>query len=148
MKAKKEKKKIEKEKEASESQFAILENEKTSLTKALEEAKAARDKAISTIDSFKSEQKRLVRVAKEEIKEKVARAISERDEAIMVLEVEKADQKVREETIKEKATRKIVQYGMTFKRSALFMVKEKYPDLDFSDITFSDMKSHDSPDPS
>ena len=36
---------------------------------------------------------------------------------------------------------------MTFRRSALFMVKEKYPDLDFSDINFSDMKGHDSADP-
>ena len=27
------------------------------------------------------------------------------------------------------------------------MVKEKYPDLDFSDINFSDMKGHDSADP-
>ena len=35
---------------------------------------------------------------------------------------------------------------MSFKRSALFMIKEKYPDLDFSDINFSDMKGHDSAD--
>ena len=28
------------------------------------------------------------------------------------------------------------------------MVKEKYPDLDFSDINFSDMRGHDSPNPS
>ena len=41
----------------------------------------------------------------------------------------------------------IIKYGMTFKRSALFMVKEKYPDFDFSDINFSDMKGHDSDDP-
>ena len=27
------------------------------------------------------------------------------------------------------------------------MVKEKYPDLDFSDINFSDMKGHDSVNP-
>ena len=27
------------------------------------------------------------------------------------------------------------------------MVKKKYPDLDFSDINFSDMKGHDSADP-
>ena len=29
---------------------------------------------------------------------------------------------------------------MSFRRSALFMVKEKYPDLNFSDIIFSDMR--------
>ena len=31
-------------------------------------------------------------------------------------------------------------YGISFRRSALFMVKEKYPDLDFSNICFSDMR--------
>ena len=36
---------------------------------------------------------------------------------------------------------------MSFRRLALFMVKEKYPDLDFSDINFFDMKGHDSADP-
>ena len=71
--------------------------------------------------------------------------MSERDEAIKALEVEKADQKVREEVIREEAVRKIVQYDMTFRRSVLFMVKEKYPDLDFSDINFLDMRGHDSP---
>ena len=29
---------------------------------------------------------------------------------------------------------------MSFRRSAWFMVKEKYPDLDFYDIIFSDMR--------
>ena len=41
----------------------------------------------------------------------------------------------------------MVKYGKTFRTSALFMVKEKYPDLDFSDIKFSDMKGYDSTDP-
>ena len=71
--------------------------------------------------------------------------MSERDEAIKALEVEKVDQKVREEVIREEAVRKIVQYGMTYRRSVLFMVKEKYLDLDFSDINFLDMRGHDSP---
>ena len=31
-------------------------------------------------------------------------------------------------------------YGLSFRRSALFMVKEKYLNLDFSDNIFSDMK--------
>ena len=40
----------------------------------------------------------------------------------------------------------IVKYRMTFRQSTLFMVKEKYPDLDFSNINFLDMKGHDSTD--
>ena len=31
-------------------------------------------------------------------------------------------------------------YEISFRRSTLFMVKEKYPDLDFSNISFSDMR--------
>ena len=49
--------------------------------------------------------------------------------------------------IRKEAAIEIVKYGMTFRRSALFMVMEKYPNLDFSDINFSDMKGHDSADP-
>ena len=47
--------KAKKEKEAFESQFAILESEKTSLTKALEEAKVVRDEDIVMTDSLKFE---------------------------------------------------------------------------------------------
>ena len=36
----------------------------------------------------------------------------------------------------------IIKYVMSFRRSAIFMIKQKYPDLDFSDINFSDMKGH------
>ena len=49
VKAEKEKEKAVKEKKAFESQFAILESEKTSLTKALEEAKATRDGGRPTL---------------------------------------------------------------------------------------------------
>ena len=49
-------------------------------------------------------------MAKEEVEEKVARAISKRDEVIKALEAEKADQKVRDESIREEAVRKIVDY--------------------------------------
>ena len=140
LKAEKEKKKAEKEKEASESQFTVLKSEKIALTKAVEEAKAAKDEAFVMANPLKFEQERLVRMAKEKAKEKVSRAISERDDAITALEAEKADQKVKEESIREEAVRKIVDYGMLFRRSALFMVKEKYPDLDFSDISFSNMR--------
>ena len=82
-------------------------------------------------------------MATEKVEEKLAKAIVDRDDAIKVLEVEKVDQKIREVAIKEEAVRKIVDYGMSFRRSALFMVKEKYPDLDFSDIKFSVMKGHE-----
>ena len=49
---------------------------------------------------------------------------------------------------REEAIRDIVKFGMTFKRSALFMIRKKYPDLDFSDINFTDMRGHNIPDPS
>ena len=45
--------------------------------------------------------------------------------------------------IREEAIRKIENYRMLFRRSTLFMVKEKYLDLDFSDINFSDMRGHE-----
>ena len=60
------KNKAEKDRKASESQLAVLESEKAALAKALEKAKAVRDEAIATASSFKSEQDRLIRVAKEE----------------------------------------------------------------------------------
>ena len=50
---------------------------------------------------------------------------------------------LREKVVREEVGLQIIKYGMTFRRSAFFMVKEKYPDLDFSDINFSDMKGHE-----
>ena len=50
---------------------------------------------------------------------------------------------LREKAVQEEVGLQIIKYGMTFRRSALFMVKEKYPDLDFSYINFSDMKGHE-----
>ena len=47
--------KAQKEKKAIEEQFVILNNEKTALNTALEEAKAARDEAIAMADSLRSE---------------------------------------------------------------------------------------------
>ena len=38
-----------------ESQFTVLENEKTALSGSLKEAKAARDEAMATVDSLRSE---------------------------------------------------------------------------------------------
>ena len=49
------KNKAEKEKEALESRCAILESEKASMVKAVEKAKAAKDKAVATIASLRSE---------------------------------------------------------------------------------------------
>ena len=83
--------KAQKDKEAFESQFAILESEKTALTTALKKAKATRDGAITMVNFLKFEQERLVRVAKDEVKKKVAKAVSERDEAIKAFEEERAD---------------------------------------------------------
>ena len=54
-KAKEAKDKVEKDKEAFESQCAVLESEKVALAKVLEKAKAAKDKAVATTASLKSE---------------------------------------------------------------------------------------------
>ena len=98
------------------------------LTKAVEEAKVARDETIAMTNSLKFEQERLVRMAKEEAEENVAKVVSERDEAIKALEEEKADQRVREAMIREAAKQKaigdILKFGMTFKRLTLFMIKK------------------------
>ena len=32
---------------------------------------------------------------------------------------------------------------MSFRRSIIYMIKQKYPDLDVSDINFFDMKGHE-----
>ena len=74
-------------------------------------------------------------MAKEEANEKVAKAVSERDEVRKTIEDERFDQKIREKMIREEAKqeaiRDIVKFGMTFRHSTLFMIREKYPDLDF-----------------
>ena len=139
--------KDERDREASESQLTVLESEKAVLTKALEEAKAARDEAIATASFIKSEQDRLIRVAKEEAEEKISKAMSERDEAVLILDTQKVAWAAEEKKLKEETAMEVVKYGKTFRTSALFMVKEKYPDLDFSDIKFSDMKGYDNVDP-
>ena len=141
------KNKAEKDRKASESQLAVLESEKAVLTKALEEAKAAKDEAVATASSLKSEQDRLIRVAKKEAEEKVAKAMFERDEAVIILDTKRVAWAAREKELKEETALEVVKYGKTFRTSALFMVKEKYPDLDFSDIKFSDMKGYNSVDP-
>ena len=82
-----------------------------------------------------------------EAEEKIAAAISERDNAVKALEEERVLLAVKKKVIREEAGLQIIKYGMTFRRSTIFMVKEKYPDLNFSDINFSDMKDHDSGDP-
>ena len=83
-----------------------------------------------------------------EAEEKIRVANSERDSAVRALEENRALTAMRENAVREEAGLQIIKYEMTFRRSALFMVKEKYLDLDFSDINFSDMKGHDSADPS
>ena len=67
-------------------------------------------------------------MAKEEVEEKMAKAVFEKDEAIKALEDERVDQRVREamirEEAKQEAIRDILKFWMTFRCSALFMIKE------------------------
>ena len=69
--------KAQKEKDAIESQFGMLESEKTTLNKSLEQAKVAQDKAIAMAISLKSKQERLIRVAKDKVEEKLTKALFE-----------------------------------------------------------------------
>ena len=82
---------------------------------------------IAMVDSLKFEQERLIRMAKEEAEEKVAKATSEKKEAIKAFEEEKADRKATEATSREKAKEEVVgdilQYGMGYRCSALFMIR-------------------------
>ena len=141
-KAQMEKGKAEKEKEALESRCIVLESEKASMVKAVEEAKAAKDEAVATAASLRSEQDRLNRVVKE-AEEKIRVANLERDDAVKTLEEERALAAIKEAAVREEAGLQIIKYGLTFRRSAIFMIKQKYPDLDFSDIDFSDMKGYE-----
>ena len=141
-KVKRAKDKAEKAREALESRCAVLESEKSALVKEVHEAKVAKDEAIATAASLRTEQERLIRVAKK-AEEKVMLANSERENAVGALEEEWAIFALREKAVREEVGLQIIKYGMTFRRLALFMVKEKYPDLDFSDINFSDMKGHE-----
>ena len=138
--------KAQKEKETVEGQFAVLESEKVALNKALKEAKVARDKVIAITTFLKFEQERLVRVAKEEVEEKVAKAISEKEEVIKAFEEEKVDQKTVEEMIrveaKEEVVGDILKFKMSNKRSTLFMIKKKYPDMDLADVDLTQMESY------
>ena len=78
----------------------------------------------------------------------------ERDAAVKALEEEKADRKAFEERIKEEAyelaradsTQEIVNYGMSFKCSALFMIREGYLNLNLLDIDLTEMRGWDKPD--
>ena len=141
-KAQSERGKAEKEKKALESRCIILESDKASMAKAVEEAKAAKDEAVATAASLRSEQDRLSRVVKE-AEEKIRVANLERDDAVRTLEEERALAAIKEAAVREEAGLQIIKYGLTFRRSAIFMIKQKYPDLDFSDIDFSDMKGHE-----
>ena len=70
-------------------------------------------------------------------------ANSERDEAVKTLEEERVVVAMKEVAVREEAGLQIIKYGMSFRRSAIFMIKQKYSDLDVSDINFSDMKGHE-----
>ena len=83
-----------------------------------------------------------------EVEEKIRVANLERDDAVKTLEEERAFATIKEAAVREEAGLQIIKYGLTFRRSAIFMIKQKYPDLDFSDIDFSDMKGHEEDPPS
>ena len=98
-------------------------------------------------------------MAKEEVEEKATNAISEKEEVIRALEgvtkafeEEKIDWKATKETIKveakEEALGDILKYGMSYKHSTLFMLKKKYPNLDFSDVALTQMEGYNVFDPS
>ena len=82
------------------------------------------------------------RVVKE-AEEKIRVANSKRDDAVKTLEEERAVAAIKEAAVREEAGLQIIKYGLTFRRSTIFMIKQKYPDLDFSDINFSDMKGYE-----
>ena len=93
-------------------------------------------------------------MAKEEVEEKL-KALSKRDEVVKALKDERSDQKATEERIgkeayelgRENAVTKILNYGMSFKRSTLFMIKEKYLDLDLFDSNLIEIRGYDKFDP-
>ena len=78
-----------------------------------------------------------------EAEEKIRVANSERDDAVKTLEEERAIAAIKEAAVREEVGLQIIKYGMTFRRLAIFMIKQKYPDLDFLDINFSDMKDYE-----
>ena len=106
--------KAQKEKETLENRCGTLESEKTALVKALEESKSAKDEAVAIAASLKSEQNRLVRVAKE-LDEKVTAANAEKDSAVKALEEEKAVAEMREGAIREEVGLQIIKYGISFR---------------------------------
>ena len=79
------------------------------------------------------------RVAKVEVEEKL-KALSERDAVVNALEDERSDRKAVEEQIKKEAYdlakaeafNEILDYRMSFRRLALFMIREKYPNVDLT----------------
>ena len=114
------------EKKAIEDQVAIL-------NKSLKKAKATRDKAILASESLKFEQERLSRMAKEEAEE-ILKAEAQKETVIKALKEERADRGAVEEWIKkeayelarEDATQEIFQCGMSFRLSALFMIRRSF----------------------
>ena len=58
----------------------MLESEKTTLNEFLEKVKAARDEAMTTVDSLRFECEKQIQVTKEEADEKMAKVVSKRDE--------------------------------------------------------------------
>ena len=93
-------------------------------------------------------------MAKEEVERRL-KVKAEREAAIKALEEKRADWRATEKRIKKEAyelaradaTQEIFKYGMSFKRSTLFMIREKYPDLELSDVNLTEMRGYDKLDP-
>ena len=49
------------------------------------------------------------------------------------------------EQVKQKAVADIVTFGMSFRCSALFMIRKKYPKLDLSNANLTKIEWHDVP---
>ena len=107
-----------------------MESEKIALVKTVEEAKAAKDEAITTAVSLRTEQERLIRVVKE-VEEKIRMANSDRDGAVKTLEEERVVAVIRETAVREEAGLQIIKYGMSFRRSTIFMIKQMEEYLTF-----------------
>ena len=80
-------------------------------------------------------------MAKEETEEKLAKVESERDKAIKALEEEKANWRAAEEQVRKEAfdeaeevVADILKFKISFRRSALFMIKQKYLELDLYNV--------------
>ena len=70
---------VEKDKKVVESQFGVLDIEKSTLARFMEEANVARDEAFARAASLESEQTRLINVAKAKVEAWLAQVLYEKE---------------------------------------------------------------------